>query len=68
MRDVIEKYTKEDQSNDPVFIVFINDGGVKENLETTLKISLLKLWTTHLLAIRRNWKFGFWCFKKIGHY
>lgn len=30
MEDVIQKYTSEDPSKDPAFIVFINDGGCKE--------------------------------------
>ncbi|WP_068498241.1 vWA domain-containing protein [Paenibacillus kribbensis] len=29
MRDVIAKYTKEEPSADPAFVIFINDGGVK---------------------------------------
>ncbi|TQS00922.1 vWA domain-containing protein [Paenibacillus ottowii] len=29
MRDVIAKYTKEETSSDPAFVIFINDGGVK---------------------------------------
>ncbi|KAF6618548.1 MULTISPECIES: vWA domain-containing protein [Paenibacillus] len=29
MRDVIAKYTKEEPSSDPAFVIFINDGGVK---------------------------------------
>nr|WP_249902168.1 VWA domain-containing protein [Paenibacillus sp. PK3_47] len=35
MEDVIRKYTKEDQEDTPVFIIFINDGGV---LKLTRKV------------------------------
>ncbi len=33
MEDVIQKYTSEDPSNDPAFIVFINDGGCKRTIK-----------------------------------
>ncbi|MTH55195.1 VWA domain-containing protein [Bacillus mangrovi] len=33
MEDVIRKYTKEDISRDPAFIVFINDGGCKKTIK-----------------------------------
>jgi hypothetical protein len=33
MEDVINKYTIEDPSKDPAFIVFINDGGCKRNIK-----------------------------------
>ncbi|WP_142826307.1 vWA domain-containing protein [Planococcus soli] len=33
MEDVIKKYTKEEPSDDPVFLVFINDGGCKSGIK-----------------------------------
>ncbi|MBG9587169.1 vWA domain-containing protein [Cytobacillus firmus] len=33
MEDVIQKYTSEDPSKDPAFIVFINDGGCKRTIK-----------------------------------
>lgn len=33
MEDVIQKYTTEDPSKDPAFIVFINDGGCKRTIK-----------------------------------
>ncbi|MGG3925622.1 VWA domain-containing protein [Metabacillus fastidiosus] len=33
MEDVIRKYTEEDQSKEPVFLVFINDGGCKPGIK-----------------------------------
>ena len=33
MEDVINKYTKEDPSDEPVFLVFINDGGCKSGIK-----------------------------------
>ncbi|WP_282173075.1 vWA domain-containing protein [Cytobacillus firmus] len=33
MEDVIKKYTSEDPSKDPAFIVFINDGGCKRTIK-----------------------------------
>lgn len=33
MEDVIRKYTKEEPSDDPVFLVFINDGGCKSGIK-----------------------------------
>ncbi|UOE56488.1 VWA domain-containing protein [Bacillus sp. CMF12] len=33
MEDVIQKYTSEDTSKDPAFIVFINDGGCKRTIK-----------------------------------
>ncbi len=33
MEDVIQKYIREDSSNDPVFLVFINDGGCKPGIK-----------------------------------
>lgn len=33
MEDVIRKYTKEEPSNEPVFLVFINDGGCKPGIK-----------------------------------
>ena len=36
MEDVILKYTKEEPSNDPVFLVFINDGGCKSGIKKSI--------------------------------
>jgi len=36
MEDVILKYTKEEPSNDPVFLVFINDGGCKPGIKKSI--------------------------------
>ena len=33
MQDVIRKYTKQDPSDEPVFLVFINDGGCKSSIK-----------------------------------
>nr|WP_279577114.1 VWA domain-containing protein [Planococcus ruber] len=33
MEDVIRKYTKQDPSDEPVFLVFINDGGCKSGIK-----------------------------------
>ncbi|GKU84830.1 VWA domain-containing protein [Niallia sp. NCCP-28] len=33
MEDIIQKYTEEDKSEDPAFIVFINDGGCKRTIK-----------------------------------
>ncbi|WP_075619163.1 vWA domain-containing protein [Paenisporosarcina indica] len=33
MEDVIQKYIREDSSDDPVFLVFINDGGCKAGIK-----------------------------------
>lgn len=33
MEDVIRKYTKQDPSDEPVFLVFINDGGCKSSIK-----------------------------------
>lgn len=33
MRDVMQKYLKEEPSSDPVFLVFINDGGCKSGIK-----------------------------------
>lgn len=39
MEDVIQKYTSEDTSKDPAFIVFINDGGCKRTIKKTVVAS-----------------------------
>lgn len=39
MEDVIRKYTKEDISADPAFIVFINDGGCKKSIKKPIVTS-----------------------------
>lgn len=39
MKDVINKYIKEEPSNDPVFIVFINDGGCKSGIKKIISSS-----------------------------
>jgi len=39
MEDVIQKYTEEDKSNDPAFIVFINDGGCKRTIKKPITSS-----------------------------
>lgn len=37
MKDVIKKYTEEDSSSDPAFIVFINDGGCKKSIKPIIE-------------------------------
>ncbi|RBP93245.1 TerF-like vWA domain-containing protein [Cytobacillus firmus] len=39
MADVIQKYTTEDRSKDPAFIVFINDGGCKRTIKKPVAAS-----------------------------
>jgi vWA found in TerF C terminus len=39
MEDVIQKYTSEDPSKDPAFIVFINDGGCKKTIKKPVAAS-----------------------------
>lgn len=39
MEDVIQKYTTEDPSKDPAFIVFINDGGCKRTIKKPVTAS-----------------------------
>ncbi|KON89709.1 hypothetical protein AF332_24800 [Sporosarcina globispora] len=39
MEDVIQKYTTEDPSRDPAFIVFINDGGCKRTIKKPVTAS-----------------------------
>ncbi|MDM5226870.1 VWA domain-containing protein [Cytobacillus sp. NJ13] len=39
MEDVIQKYTTEDPSSDPAFIVFINDGGCKRTIRKPVTAS-----------------------------
>ena len=39
MEDVIQKYTTEDSSKDPAFIVFINDGGCKRTIKKPVAAS-----------------------------
>lgn len=39
MKDVLKKYTKEEDSNDPAFIVFINDGGCKKSIKPIVEAS-----------------------------
>ncbi|MGA5689315.1 vWA domain-containing protein [Cytobacillus pseudoceanisediminis] len=39
MEDVIQKYTSEDPSKDPAFIVFINDGGCKRTIKKPVSAS-----------------------------
>ncbi|MCS0669677.1 VWA domain-containing protein [Cytobacillus firmus] len=39
MEDIIQKYTSEDPSKDPAFIVFINDGGCKKTIKKPVAAS-----------------------------
>ena len=39
MRDVLKKYLAEESSNDPAYIVFINDGGCKKTIKPIIKES-----------------------------
>ncbi|MGG3889552.1 vWA domain-containing protein [Metabacillus fastidiosus] len=42
MEDVIHKYTEEEQSKEPVFLVFINDGGCKPGIKKFIVESSVK--------------------------
>ncbi|MGG3803530.1 vWA domain-containing protein [Metabacillus fastidiosus] len=42
MEDVIRKYTEEEQSKEPVFLVFINDGGCKPGIKKFIVESSVK--------------------------
>lgn len=42
MKDVLNKYTQEDVSDEPVFVVFINDGGCKKNIKSLIESSASK--------------------------
>ncbi|WP_028546264.1 vWA domain-containing protein [Paenibacillus taiwanensis] len=53
MRDVIHKYTEEEESATPVFIIFINDGGVVKSIKKVIT-------TASVQPI-------FWQFVGIGH-
>ncbi|MCM3569702.1 VWA domain-containing protein [Neobacillus mesonae] len=39
MKDVIKKYLEEEQSEDPAYIVFINDGGCKKTIKPLIESS-----------------------------
>lgn len=39
MKDVLLKYTVEDKSEDPAFVVFINDGGCKKAIKSIIETS-----------------------------
>ena len=39
IKDVLRKYTEEDPSPLPAFIVFVNDGGCKKNIKTVIQSS-----------------------------
>lgn len=53
MLDVIKKYTEEEDSNEPVFIIFINDGGVVKPIKKVIVDSAVQP--------------IFWQFVGIGH-
>jgi hypothetical protein len=42
MKDVVKKYTKEEISDDPAFIVFINDGGCKRSIKPIIEGTSIK--------------------------
>lgn len=42
IKDVLKKYTQEDVSNEPVFIVFINDGGCKKSIKPIIEAASSK--------------------------
>jgi hypothetical protein len=42
MKDVLKKYTKEDVSDEPAFIVFINDGGCKKSIKPIVEASSIQ--------------------------
>ncbi|WP_310499554.1 VWA domain-containing protein [Paenibacillus qinlingensis] len=42
MKDVIRKYTEEEESNLPAFVIFINDGGVVKAIKKVIVESSLK--------------------------
>ena len=42
MKDVLKKYTEEEPSDDPTFIVFINDGGCKKTIKSIIEDSASK--------------------------
>lgn len=42
MKDVLKKYTQEDDSEDPAFVVFINDGGCKKTIKSIIEASSKK--------------------------
>lgn len=42
MKDVLKKYIEEDDSNDPAFVVFINDGGCKKTIKSIIEASSKK--------------------------
>lgn len=42
MKDVLKKYTVEDDSDDPAFVVFINDGGCKKTIKSIIEASSKK--------------------------
>jgi len=42
MKDVLKKYTEEEPSDDPAFIVFINDGGCKKTIKSIIEDSASK--------------------------
>lgn len=42
MKDVLKKYTLEEDSQDPAFVVFINDGGCKKSIKPIIEASSTK--------------------------
>jgi len=42
MKDVLKKYMQEDDSQDPAFVVFINDGGCKKTIKSIIEASATK--------------------------
>jgi len=42
MKEVLKKYTEEEPSDDPAFIVFINDGGCKKTIKSIIEDSASK--------------------------
>lgn len=42
MKDVLKKYTQEDVSDEPVFLVFINDGGCKKTIKPIIEAASSK--------------------------
>ncbi|MEK4145559.1 VWA domain-containing protein [Robertmurraya sp. FSL W8-0741] len=42
MKDVVKKYTEEEISDDPAFIVFINDGGCQKSIKSIIEGTSIK--------------------------
>lgn len=64
MRDVVKKYTKEEISDDPAFIVFINDGGCKKSIKPIIEVTSIKPLFWQFVGIG-NGNFDF--LRKIDH-